>query len=89
MATAAPSPLPAASVHDKLAKSSPGMIGMIIFGLALVAGVVYTGVSIATDMGSVHTASLTAYILLGIALLTALAFGSSTAFMTPRMLLPP
>jgi len=50
------------------------MIGMVIFGLALVAGVVYTGVSIATDMGSVHTASLTAYILLGIALLTALAF---------------
>ncbi len=50
------------------------MIGMIIFGLALVAGVIYTGVSIANDMGSIRTTSALAFILLGVALLTALAF---------------
>src|SRR5215472_323010 len=77
MATAEPSSIPAAvspsAVHEKLSKS-PGMIGMIVFGLALVAGVIYTGVSIATDIGTVHTTSILPYVLLGVALLTALGF---------------
>jgi PiT family inorganic phosphate transporter len=53
---------------------NPGMIGMVVFGLALVAGVIYTGISIATDIGTVHSNSVLPFILLGVALLTALGF---------------
>jgi inorganic phosphate transporter, PiT family len=68
MATAA-SP----ALQEKLSRN-PGKIGMIVFGLALLAGIVYTGVSIASDMGEVKTTSVLPFILLGFALLTALAF---------------
>ena len=68
MATAASAAL------DKKMSRNPGKIGMIVFGIALVVGVIYTGVSIATDMGSIRTTSAMAYILLGVALLTALGF---------------
>lgn len=53
---------------------NPGMIGMIIFGVALLAGLIYTVVSIATDLGTVHATSIYPFILLGAALLTALGF---------------
>ena len=75
MATAAPSPVPASSaaVHEKLSRN-PGKIGMLIFGAALLAGIIYTGISIANDIGAVRVTSALPFILLGIALLTALGF---------------
>src|ERR1700733_9466042 len=68
MATAA-SP----ALEKKMARN-PGTIGMVVFGIALVVGAIYTGVSIAGDMGTVHSTSLFAFLLLGVALLTALGF---------------
>ena len=47
---------------------------MIVFGVALVVGVIYTGVSIARDMGNVQSTSIFPFLLLGVALLTALGF---------------
>ena len=68
MATAA-SP----ALEKKLGRS-PGLIGMIVFGIALLVGVIYTGVSIANDLGDVKTTSIFPFLLLGVALLTALGF---------------
>src|ERR1700691_3094638 len=65
----------AASVAlDKKMSRNPGKIGMIVFGIALVVGIIYTGVSIAGDLGNVHPSSIAPFLLLGIALLTALGF---------------
>ncbi len=50
------------------------MIGMIVFGAALLVGIIYTGISIGNDIGSVHPTSVYPFILLGVALLTALGF---------------
>ena len=68
MATAA-SP----ALQEKMSRN-PGAIGMIVFGIALVVGIIYTGVSIARDMGTVHSTSIFPFLLLGVALLTALGF---------------
>src|SRR6202161_2947953 len=68
MATAA-----APALQEKMSRN-PGKIGMMVFGAALVVGVIYTGVSIARDMGTVHSTSIFPFLLLGVALLTALGF---------------
>jgi inorganic phosphate transporter, PiT family len=70
---AAATPAPATAVHDKLSRS-PGKIGMIIFGLALVAGLIYTIISLATDLQAERGTSIYPYLLLGVALLVALGF---------------
>lgn len=62
-----------AAVSEKL-NQSPGKLGMIIFGLALLAGVAYIAAALAGDLATVETTSLLPYLLLGVALLTALAF---------------
>ncbi len=59
---------------DKKMSRSPGKLGMLVFGAALVVGVIYTGVSIARDMGTVPYTSIFPFLLLGVALLTALGF---------------
>jgi len=61
------------ALEKKLGRS-PGMIGMIVFGIALLVGVIYTRVSIATDLGDIKNASIFPFLLLGVALLTALGF---------------
>jgi inorganic phosphate transporter, PiT family len=71
MAAAAPAPAPA--VHEKLAKS-PGMIGMVVFGVALVVGLIYTIISLAKDLQVERGTSVYPYVLLGVALLVALGF---------------
>jgi PiT family inorganic phosphate transporter len=53
---------------------------MIIFGLAAVAGVAYIGTALAGDLANVETTSFLPYILLGVALLTALAFEFANGF---------
>jgi PiT family inorganic phosphate transporter len=59
---------------EKKMSRNPGMIGMIVFGIALIVGIIYTGVSIAGDLGNLHPTSITPFVLLGVALLTALGF---------------
>ena len=64
---------PAALLHEKMSKS-PGAVGMIIFGIVLVGGLGYAGSMLARDLSTTHLASVGPYVLLGIALLIALAF---------------
>ena len=47
---------------------------MIIFGLALLIGLVYVVNAMGTDLGSIHVVSVMPFVLLGVALFTALAF---------------
>ena len=63
------------SVLDgKMTVSAPAKIGMGIFGVALVVGLVYAGTHLLRDLSDVHPTSALPFILLGIALLTALGF---------------
>jgi inorganic phosphate transporter, PiT family len=79
MATAtsavAPTTAPAAphALHDKMAKG-PGAIGMLIFGVVLIAGIIYIGVSLSHDLIALQGGSVLPYVLLGVALFVALAF---------------
>jgi PiT family inorganic phosphate transporter len=50
------------------------MIGIIGFGVVFIVGVAYAAYHLLSDLSSVHSASLTPYVLLGIALLVALGF---------------
>jgi PiT family inorganic phosphate transporter len=61
------------SIRHKLDKS-PGKLGMAIFGLVLLAGVGYVISQIAKDLAGTPLESVWEYVLLGIALLTALGF---------------
>src|ERR1700678_2279626 len=69
MATASTSVL-----DQKLSRSSPGKIGMLVFGIVLVIGVAYAGSSLLHDLSVVHNESILPFVLLGIALLVALGF---------------
>jgi PiT family inorganic phosphate transporter len=65
----------ATSVLDqKLSNKSPGKLGMAIFGAILLVGVVYAGISLGTDLSSVHPGSVLPFVLLGVALMVALGF---------------
>src|SRR5581483_6312757 len=73
---AAAAPAPAHStktVHEKLARN-PGKIGMAIFGVALVIGLIYTVISLGHDLQAERGTSVFPYLLLGVALLVALGF---------------
>ena len=62
------------SVHDKLNRKQ-GKIPMIIFGIVLVGGIGWAASQLLGDLFAVqHSASVTAYALLSIALLIALGF---------------
>jgi len=61
------------SVHDRMAKG-PGKTGALIFVLALLGGLIYIGAQIARDLGDVTLGSAWPYVLLGLALVVALAF---------------
>src|SRR5271155_4730983 len=60
-------------LNQKLSRS-PGKLGILIFGAVFVVGMLYAGTSLLRDLSSVHSASIMPYVLLGIALLVALAF---------------
>jgi inorganic phosphate transporter, PiT family len=70
---AAPKPTTAHSVHDKMSKG-PGAVGMLIFGVVLIIGIVYIGYSLSHDLIGLKTGSVLPYVLLGVALFVALAF---------------
>jgi PiT family inorganic phosphate transporter len=63
----------APALEQKMSKS-PGMIGMAVFGVALIVGLVYTVVSLAHDLQAERGTSVFPYLLLGVALLVALGF---------------
>jgi PiT family inorganic phosphate transporter len=67
MATATP-------VLEAKLNRNPGKIGMLGFGLVLLVGVIYSAFHLLTDLEASRSASVTAYVLLGIALLVALGF---------------
>jgi PiT family inorganic phosphate transporter len=50
------------------------MIGMVVFGIALVVGLIYTIISLAKDLQVERGTSIYPYVLLGVALLVALGF---------------
>jgi PiT family inorganic phosphate transporter len=54
--------------------TSPGRIGVLIFGIALIVGFIYAGSHLIGDLQGFHPASALPFILLGVALLTALGF---------------
>jgi inorganic phosphate transporter, PiT family len=59
---------------DKKMAAGPGRIGMLIAGVAMLIGLGYAGYHLLSDLSTVHSSSLMPYILLGVALFTALAF---------------
>src|SRR5271167_1237283 len=61
------------AIAEKMNKP-PSKMGTLIFGLVMIAGLIFIGTSIARDMNGVVLGSAWPYILLGIALLVALAF---------------
>ena len=67
MATATP------ALQEKLSRS-PGKAGMMGFGVVLLVGVVYSAFHLLSDLSTVHSSSITPYVLLAIALLVALGF---------------
>jgi PiT family inorganic phosphate transporter len=62
------------SILDSKLKKSPGLIGMIIFGLILAGGITYAAIQLLGDLSTVHAGSALPYVLLGVALLIALGF---------------
>ncbi len=50
------------------------MVGMLIFGVVLIVGIIYIGYSLSHDLIGVKNTSILPYILLGVALFVALAF---------------
>ena len=60
-------------VHEKLNRA-PSRLGIFIFGVVLVAGLIFIGTSIARDLGNLELGSSWPYLLLAGALLVALGF---------------
>jgi inorganic phosphate transporter, PiT family len=70
----AASPAEAGSLLDQKMKKSSSRMGMMIFGIVLVAGLGYVGSRLAHDLSGTHLVNAWPYLLLGIALLIALGF---------------
>lgn len=73
-ATTSATATPSHSILAEKLNKGPGQIGMLIFGVVLIIGVVFIGYSLAHDLGDVHLGSALPYFLLGTALLVALGF---------------
>src|SRR5215469_13537679 len=72
---------PQTSVLDqKMTASMPAKVGMGLFAAALVVGFIYAASSLMKDLASYHSASVMPYILLGVALFTALGFEFGNGF---------
>jgi len=68
-----PGPVAVPALHAKMSKG-PGKIGMLVFAVVLIIGVVYAGSHLLHDLAGSQGTSSIAYVLLGIALLVALGF---------------
>ncbi len=60
-------------MNEKMSRS-PGKIAMVVFGCAIVAGIVYAGLKLGSDLATTHYPTAWPYVLLGVALLIALGF---------------
>jgi PiT family inorganic phosphate transporter len=69
-----PQQMAAGTLLDRQVKQPSGIAGTIIFGAALLAGIVYAATHLARDLSGTHFLSAWPYILLGLALLIALGF---------------
>jgi PiT family inorganic phosphate transporter len=75
LATTVPAPVNGATLLDKKMKSHmPSWLSGVIVGIALIGGLGYIGFNVAGDLGHVVLGSVWPYLLLGVALLIALAF---------------
>src|ERR1700723_1542914 len=63
----------APALEQKMARN-PGKIGIAVFGVALIIGLIYTIISLAKDLQVERGTSVYPYVLLGVALLVALGF---------------
>jgi PiT family inorganic phosphate transporter len=72
-AAAAPEPGHTHAVHAKMAKG-PGRIGVAVFGIALIIGIIYAASHLISDLSRVESPSVFPFVLLGVALLVALGF---------------
>src|ERR1700722_10200783 len=62
------------TVLDQKIGAGPGKIGMRVFGVALIIGLIYAGGHLLSDLQQMHEVSVGPYVLLGVALLIALGF---------------
>ena len=61
-------------LDDRFSGHSAGIWGGLVFGVLLIAGLIYIGTKLSADLSIVHSASIFPYILLGLALMIALGF---------------
>lgn len=65
---------PSSLLEEKMQKSSPGLVGTLLFLAMLLGGCVYIWLQLAGDLSIVHSTSIFPFILLGVALFIALGF---------------
>ena len=63
-----------ATILDAKLARKPGKLGMLVFGLALIIGLVYAASQLIGDLANVHVRSVYPFVLLGVALAVALGF---------------
>jgi inorganic phosphate transporter, PiT family len=73
-APATTSVTPASHILAEKLNKGPGRIGMLIFGVVLILGVIFIGYSLSRDLAGLELGSALPYILLGTALFVALGF---------------
>src|SRR5882757_8845744 len=66
--------VPVSVLDQKLKNAKGGKIGMVVFGIMLVCGLIYIISKLSEDLSTVHQASIFPFVLLGLALLIALGF---------------
>jgi PiT family inorganic phosphate transporter len=72
---------PTSALEAKLAKSTPGRAGILTFILILIGGLAYIGDKLYSALSAVHSPTVFAFFLLGIALLIALGFEFVNGFL--------
>lgn len=73
-AAASAHPAPSGTLLDAKIKRTPGRAGPVVFGVALIAGTIYAGSHLISDVSHVRVSSAWPFVLLGIALAIALGF---------------
>jgi PiT family inorganic phosphate transporter len=63
-----------AVLDKKMSRGSPAMIGMMVFGVAILIGAIYAIYHLVSDLSVVKTTSVLPFLLLGLALVIALGF---------------
>lgn len=71
----APAPVsePPTLLESKMTRR-PGRMGLMLFGLVLLIGIIYAGSNLVSDLEGIHSPTALPFLLLGLALVTALGF---------------